>query len=312
MLYALLAFFVGTLTALQSRLNGQLSTDIHNGVGAALISFGSGWILLILICGFNRPDRNGLVTIWRSLRSHRLKPWEVIGGMGGGFFVAMQSSLVPTLGVAIFTIAVVGGQTASSIVVDLIGLSPSGKHRVTVIRLITAIVTLLSVCVAVYPDLRNSTFKFAPIIFTVLVGGIVAFQQALNGRMNVVSTRPLSTTFVNFLMGTIVLTTALIINLIRGGSIGTLPHNPWIYLGGPLGLIYIAVSAWTVKHLGILNFILFGVTGQLVGALMIDWLAPATGTHITGYLLLGTAMTAGAVITSRLVTNLFKPRALVK
>ena len=303
MLYAILAFLVGGLTAIQSRLNGQLSTDIHNGIAAALISFGTGWIFLIAICGFYRPDRNGLATIWKSLRSHKLRPWEIIGGLGGGFFVAMQSSLVPTLGVAIFTICVVGGQTAASIVVDYIGLSPSGKHRVTAIRLSTAILTLVSVSIAVYPDLRNSTFKFAPILFTIIVGGVVAFQQALNGRMNVVSGRPLSTTFVNFLMGTIVLTVALTINLLRGGSIGALPHNPWIYLGGPAGLIYIAVSAITVKHLGILNFILFGVTGQLTGALLIDWLAPAAHTHITSYLITGTAMTLVAVVSSRFLTT---------
>jgi transporter family-2 protein len=303
MFYALLAFAVGGLTAIQSRLNGQLSTDIHNGIAAALISFGTGWIFLIAICGFNRPDRNGLKTIWSSLRSHRLKWWEIIGGMGGGFFVAMQSSLVPTLGVAIFTICVVGGQTAASIVVDLIGLSPSGKHRVTAIRLGTAILTLISVSVAVYPDLRNSTFKFAPIIFTVIVGGIVAFQQALNGRMNLISERPLSTTFINFLMGSIVLIVALAVNLLRGGSIGALPHNPWIYLGGPAGLIYIAVSAITVKHLGILNFILFGVTGQLVAALLVDWIAPAAHTHITSYLITGTAMTLVAVVSSRFLTR---------
>ncbi len=50
---------VGALTAVQSRLNGQLSTDIHNGIAAALISFGTGWIFVILACSFNRPDREG-------------------------------------------------------------------------------------------------------------------------------------------------------------------------------------------------------------------------------------------------------------
>ena len=306
MFYALLAFLVGGLTAIQSRLNGALSTDIHNGIAAALISFASGWIFLIAINAFNKADRDGLKTIWQALRTRRLQWWEIIGGMGGGFFVAMQSSLVPTLGVAIFTICVVGGQTASSILVDYIGLSPSGKHRVTIIRLGTAILTIASVCVAVYPDLRNSTFKFAPIIFTVLVGGIVAFQQALNGRMNSTSGRPLSTTFVNFLMGTFVLTIALVVNLARGGTIGALPHNPWIYLGGPAGLIYIAVSAITVKHLGILNFILFGVTGQLTAALLVDKIAPAAHTHITSYLITGTAMTLVAVVSSRFLTSYFK------
>ena len=302
MLFAIMAVVVGALTSIQSRLNGQLSTDIHNGIAAALISFGTGWIFVIAACLFNRPDREGLAKIWSGLKSKKLRPWEIIGGMGGGFFVAIQSSVVPTIGVAIFTICTVGGQTASSMVVDFIGLSPSGKHRITWIRSITAVITLFSVTVAVYPQLRSATFKAAPIILAITVGIVIAFQQALNGRLNVVSTRPLSTTFVNFLMGSIVLSVALAINLGRGGSIGRLPHGIVVYLGGPIGVIFIAVSAYTVKHLGILNFILFSVTGQLIGALLLDWLAPAAHTKISAYLITGTAMTLIAVVSSRVLT----------
>ena len=187
--------------------------------------------------------------------------------------------------------------------VDFIGLSPSGKHRVTFLRAVTAIVTLLSVTIAVYPQLRNATFKLTPIFLAVIVGVVIAFQQALNGRMNVIATRPLSTTFVNFLMGSFVLSIALTINLSRGGSIGPLPRGILVYLGGPIGVIFIAVSAYTVKHLGILNFILFSVTGQLIGALLLDWLAPAAHTKISAYLITGTAMTLIAVVSSRLLDN---------
>ena len=303
MLFAVLAIVVGALTAVQSRLNGQLSTDIHNGIAAALISFGTGWIFVIAACIFNKPDRLGLMRIWSNLKTRKLKPWEIVGGMGGGFFVAIQSSVVPVIGVAIFTICTVGGQTASSMLVDYVGLSPSGKHRVTLIRAITAVVTLASVTVAVWPQLQSATFKVAPIFFAILVGIIIAFQQVLNGRMNVIATRPLATTFVNFLMGFFVLTIALVVNLARGGSIGHLPHGPLVYLGGPIGVVFIAVSAYTVKHLGILNFILFSVTGQLIGALTLDWLAPTAHTKVSAYLITGTAMTLCAVVSSRIFSN---------
>ncbi len=302
MFYSLLALVIGSLTSVQSRINGQLSKDIHNGIAAALISFLSGWLFVIIVCILWKPDRNGLANIWKALRTRRLKPWEVIGGMGGGFFVAIQSSSVPIIGVAIFTICAVGGQTISSMIVDLIGLSPSGKHKVTPVRAITAIVTLISVTIAVYPDLQSATFRFAPILLAIIVGVVVSFQQAINGRVNVVSTRPLATTFVNFLMGSTVLTIALMINLARGGTIGALPTNFVVYLGGIIGVIYIAVSAFTVRHIGILNMILFSVTGQLIGALLLDWLAPAANTKVTSYLLTGTAMTLGAVVSSRIFT----------
>ena len=246
MFYSLLALVIGSLTSVQSRINGQLSKDIHNGIAAALISFLSGWLFVIIVCILWKPDRNGLANIWKALRTRRLKPWEVIGGMGGGFFVAIQSSSVPIIGVAIFTICAVGGQTISSMIVDLIGLSPSGKHKVTPVRAITAIVTLISVTIAVYPDLQSATFRFAPILLAIIVGVVVSFQQAINGRVNVVSTRPLATTFVNFLMGSTVLTIALMINLARGGTIGALPTNFVVYLGGIIGVISVSYTHLTL------------------------------------------------------------------
>jgi bacterial/archaeal transporter family-2 protein len=298
-IYPLLAVFVGALTAIQSRLNGQLSKDIHNGLAAAIISFGSGWLVLFILCFGLKVERQGLRNIWKAVQSGRLKRWEIVGGMGGGFFVATQSITVPKLGVAIFTIATVGGQTVASLLVDKLGIGPAGKKHVTIPRIFAAIMTLFAVTVAVFPDLAHATFSVIAVAMTLAVGIVISFQQALNGRVNVVATRPLATAFLNFLMGTFVLAIALAINLGNGGSIGHLPTTPWIYLGGPIGVIFIATSAYVVKHMGILNFVLGSVTGQLIGALALDWLAPAAHTKVSSYLVTGVIMTLGSILISR-------------
>jgi len=92
---------------------------------------------------------------------------------------------------------------------------------------------------------------------------------------------------------------ALGIDIFRGGSVGNLPSNSWLYLGGICGLSFVAVSAYTLKHIGLLNFIAFSVTGQLIGALLLDWLAPTANTSVSGYLITGVAMTIAAVAGSR-------------
>jgi uncharacterized membrane protein YdcZ (DUF606 family) len=51
--------------------------------------------------------------------------------------------------------------------------------------------------------------------------------------------------------------------------------------------------------MGILNFILGSVTGQLIGALLLDWLAPAAHTSVSGYLVTGVFMTLGSILMSR-------------
>ncbi len=247
-----------------------------------------------------KRERAGLKRVFAAYRAKEVKIWEFFGGFGGGFFLAIQSIAVPQVGVAIFTIGTIGGQTVTSLVVDKIGISPSGKKHITVPRVVGAAVTLIAVTIAVWPELNGKNLKFLPIILSILVGVVVAFQQALNARINVISTRPLATAWFNFTVGTCVLLIVFAINLLGGGHLSHLPSNPWLYLGGPLGLIFIAGSAYVVKSLGVLNFIIFSVTGQLIGALLLDWLAPATKGGLSSYLVFGTLMTLVSIAASQL------------
>lgn len=299
LLFGIITVAAGALSSAQSRANGQLSVDIHNAIGAAVISNLIGWTLLWILVFGRKRERMGFRTLIRSVKNGELQWWELLGGIGGAYFLAIQSFAVPQVGVGIFTICGVAGQTASSLVVDKIGLSMNGKQHITWPRVIAALLTLFAVTISVYPDLGKVNFKLVIIILAVLVGVVSSFQHALNSRVNHVSRRPIVTTWLNFFVGLTFLLIALGINLSRHGSIGALPTNPWVYVGGPIGLIFIAVASNVVRHLGVLNFILFSVTGQLIGALLLDWLLPAHKGALSGYLILGTAMTLGSIVLSR-------------
>ena len=70
------------------------------------------------------------------------------------------------------------------------------------------------------------------------------------------------------------------------------PHGPWwIYMGGTIGVIYIAFTSTIVQHLGVLTFTLFSTGGQLVGALLIDIYSPTEGVSVSAYLVSGIVMT---------------------
>jgi transporter family-2 protein len=299
-MFAIFAVLIGVVVAIQSRINGQLSVDLNNGLAAALISFLTGLALVtILVFGF-KPEREALYRIFTAVRNKQLVTWEVMGGVLGGFFVAAQSAVVPQIGVALFTISVVAGQTISSLLVDKAGLTPSGKERITKPRIFGAIATLIAVAIAVFPDLTNSEFRFLPLTFALIVGVFASFQQGMNGRVNVVGKRPLATAWLNFASGTIVVVIALSVDLALGASIGPLPSNFWVYTGGAAGLIFVAVSAYIIKHLGVLNFSILSIAGQLVGAILIDWLAPAKAGSLNGYLIFGTVLTIISIAVSKL------------
>jgi len=299
-MFAVFAVLIGVVVAIQSRINGQLSADLNNGLAAALVSFLTGLTLVtILVFGFKR-EREALFRIFTAVKSKQLVTWEVMGGILGGFFVAAQSAVVPQIGVALFTISVVAGQTVSSLLVDKAGITPSGKQKITKPRIIGAIATLIAVGIAVFPDLTNSEFRFLPLTFSLIVGVFASIQQGMNGRVNIVAGRPLATAWLNFASGTVVVVNALLINLALGATIGSFPSNFWVYTGGSAGLIFVAVSAFIIKHLGVLNFVILNIAGQLIGAVLIDWIFPAKAGSLNGYLIFGTFMTIASIAVSRL------------
>lgn len=300
-MYAIFAVLIGVVVAAQSRINGQLSVDLDNGLAAALISFLTGWTILFFLVFGIKKERIGLFAIFAAIKSKELALWEVAGGILGGCFVAVQSITVPQIGVALFTIVIVAGQTVSSLFVDKAGITASGRQKITIPRTLGAIATLIAVFIAVYPDLIGSEFRFLPLLLALIVGVFASIQQGLNGRVNVVAKSPLATAWFNFATGAVIIVIALVFNLASGARIGALPHNFWVYTGGTAGLIFVAVSAFIIKHLGVLNFVILNISGQLIGAVIIDWLFPAKAGSLNGYLIFGTVMTIASIAISRLI-----------
>jgi transporter family-2 protein len=68
-----------------------------------------------------------------------------------------------------------------------------------------------------------------------------------------------------------------VIATIVSGPPAAPPGEPWLYLGGALGVVYIVMSAAIVVRTGVLLFGLAAVSGQLLAALALDvaWPAPA-------------------------------------
>jgi transporter family-2 protein len=297
------AFTVGALTALQSRINGELASVTQSGLQAAVVSFGTGWVLLTVVLLASPSVRRGLISVRDGLRAGTLRWWQAVGGLLGGFFVAVQSATVPVIGVAIFTVAVVAGQVSNSIVVDRLGLGPAGRQAVTPARVMSAILAVAAVVIAVSDRLGGGVEGSTLAVIAALIAGLaIAIQQAINGRVGAAARNAWTAAWVNFTLGTVMLGAALgLAWTFTDFDPGALPAGPWwLYAGGTIGVLFIAAAAWVVQRLGVLLFALLTITGQLVGALLLDWLAPAEGVsfHLTlvfGVLLAGVAVAVGSL-----------------
>jgi transporter family-2 protein len=289
----ILAALSGLLIAMQARANGELSHRMGNPIEAALVSFGSGLLIISLISLFTPAIRNGMKNLKGAVSRKEIPVWTLFAGMLGGSFVAVQTQIVPIIGVAIYSVASIAGQTAASLIVDRIGLTGGGKKQITVRRVAAAGVTVLAVLVSVLDRIEAENLSLYSVIFGCFAGAIVGVQRALNGQINESTHQSFATSWLNFIMGTAFLFIFLVIGvLINRTEIVALPSGPWwMYMGGTIGVIYIAFTSTIVQHLGVLTFTLISVGGQLVGSLLIDLYSPTQGVQISAYLVTGIVMT---------------------
>jgi transporter family-2 protein len=302
----LLAALSGLMIALQARANGELSQRLNNGLEAALVSFGSGLIIIAVIAVFNPAIKEGIKNLRVAVANKEIAQWKLLAGALGGGFVAIQTHIVPLIGVAIYSVASIAGQTAMSLVVDRIGLTGGGKKLISGRRVAAAVLTVLAVFVSVFDRIDAKNLSLFAVVLGCIAGAVVGVQRALNGQINEHSHQSFTTSLLNFITGT-----SLLVILILGGvligkiELVPLPAGPWwIYTGGVIGVIYIAFTSTIVQHLGVLTFTLFSVGGQLVGSLVIDLISPTNGVNVSAYLVTGIVMTylgviAGGVNSSR-------------
>ena len=286
------------MIALQARANGELSHRMGNPVEAALVSFGSGLIIISLISFFNPAIKTGMRNLKSAVANNQIPIWTLFAGMLGGSFVAVQTQIVPIIGVAIYSVASIAGQTAASLIVDRIGLTGGGKKHITFRRVAAAGVTVLAGLISVLDSIDAQNLSILTVIFGCFAGAIVGVQRALNGQINESSNQSFATSWLNFIMGTTFLVIFLTIGvLINRAEVVALPAGPWwMYTGGTIGVIYIAFTSTIVQHLGVLTFTLISVGGQLVGSLLIDLYSPTQGVQISAYLVTGILMTYLGVV----------------
>src|SRR5690606_32201900 len=79
------------------------------------------------------------------------------------------------------------------------------------------------------------------------------------------------------------------------GTLSPLADRPWLLVGGVMGVLFVAGSAWSVRALGVLLLSLVVLAGTLVGAVAVDLALPTEGATVNGYLLAGIALTFASV-----------------
>jgi transporter family-2 protein len=284
-----LAMLAGLLGAVQPRVNTELGTRIGNDLVAATINFLVALVVISIVVALRPGTRRRLA---------RLRDWEVpwwtwAGGLGGALVVLAGVVTVDTIGVATFSLAFFAGQVASGLAVDAFGLAPGGRRPATAARFVASALALAAVAIS---QLGRSGGEVEPalVAFVVVTGVAVSLQSAGNARMASVTGDAIAATAVNVVVGTVALCTIVAVGAIGGADRSLAwPGEPWLYLGGILGVGIVLSLAMSTAALGVLRATLAVVAAQLVAAFVVD--AVVDGTSPRAGAIAGALVLVGAV-----------------
>lgn len=139
------------------------------------------------------------------------------------------------------------------------------------------------------------------LIFMAVAGVAIALQAPINSALGRSIDSSLAATAISFGVGF----AALLVLVALSGEAGaiarvaTLPK--WLLLGGALGAFYVWAALWSVPILGVLTTITVLILGQMVAALVLDYIGAfgLVARDLSLPRILAALLVAGGVILSR-------------
>lgn len=207
-----------------------------------------------------------------------------------------EGASASVLGVATFQTTLISGMVISGLVCDRLGIGVAIKQPFNFPRVLGALLAIVATVLVVLPSWQAPKV-IALAILPFLAGLLAGWQPAGNSAVAQETGSMLVSITWNFIVGFSILGLALLIRIGMGQVTVSLPEAWWMYLGGPLGLLSIALMALLVRGLGLLLLGLASTAGQLIGSVLIDWLIPSLGNQVYLVTILGAVVAlAGAGI----------------
>jgi uncharacterized membrane protein YdcZ (DUF606 family)/SAM-dependent methyltransferase len=262
-----------------------LGTRVGSALLASLVNFTAAFLVVVVALAL-RPQTRAML---RRIGSWPVPRWTLTAGLGGALIVVAGTFAVETIGVAIFSVAFFAGQIVFGLIVDRLGVGPGGVRRITAVRIQAALVAIAAV-VASQIGRPVGEFAVAQIALVVAAGAGFTFQSAFNGRITLATGDPVAATAVNVVVGLTALASIVGVMLATGVvDAAPWPAEPWLYLGGVLGVSIVFALAVATAALGVFRVTLALLAAQLVAAFAVDAImgseAPTLGVLIGAVLI---------------------------
>lgn len=295
-IFVIATMLAGTLSPMQSAVNGEAGKFMNDGHASAVISGSGAFILMAIMVLSRKETRQQFLAIPKVMRSHTIPVWNWFAGLVGAMVIFSEGVAVSTLGVAIFQTSLIAASVLSCLLCDRFGIGVEEKKFFTAKRIVGAIIAITAAMVVVSPQWEQPHYIILAIL-PILAGLGAGWQPA--GNSTVAKATGSMTTAIawNIVVGYSVLLIPFIFRLIIGDIHLNLPDHWWMYLGGPLGCSSIACMAFLVRGIGLLLLGIASTAGQLIGSVIIDLAFPSLGHEVYTSTFIGIALTlAGTII----------------
>lgn len=299
-LLILIPIITGGGLAAQSAVNSRLRQVVGSPYLSSLVSFATGWLLLLIAMGATRQ------TFKITGTTITANPWWIwCGGLLGVVGMTAFILLFPVLGSVQTSILTICGQILMGVLIDQFGWLYSPQKVLTWQRTLGIVLLISGVILANYQKRSRLAAKtrartgrrFLWQAFAVVTGMIMAVQASVNGHLGTVLHSSLYAVTISFTLSLTCLIAGLLVT--RSSWQGLLALGPavhqqwWIIIGGALGILYSFSSAWLVPILGTGEVVVFSLFGQLLFSTCIDqWglfgavIKPVSRQKVWGLLLL--------------------------
>jgi transporter family-2 protein len=307
------AFLVGSLLAVQTSVNLQLSASVRTPYGAATVQLGVAAVLLTVLAVVA-----GTLGALRFIADAQW--WQLLGGLASPLYITSGILLFPRFGALASVGLFVTGQMFASVGLDEFGLIGVPRQpftagivlgAVAVVGGITVIIraqrpapaavpatVMSSVGAMAQPAVGTGVATAGWIGLGLTAGAVLPIQGAVNAQLRTALDQPITVALFSFAVATIAITLVLSAMLALGKTptpqLSSLRHMPWWgWLGGACAAAYVTAAFLLIPQIGAATTVALTVTGQQVASAVVDHFGlfrmakrPMTTRRLTGLALL--------------------------
>ncbi|WP_425988073.1 DMT family transporter [Afipia sp. DC4300-2b1] len=272
-LFLPLAFFAGTLLAVQAGANAQLAKATASPFAATTLQLSVGTLLLLAVA-----IATGSLVALENLP--HVTWWHVLGGTASAFYVVSTILLFPRLGAVVSVGLFIAGQMIASLALDafgLLGVPATGLRPMAV----AAILLVLAGAGLVVFGQRDATksmsaSRFGWLLLAVAAGAVLPVQGAVNALLRSdLGGAAFPVGVISFLVATFAMAAVLLATLVwpqtprpQLGGVSAMPW--WGWLGGFAGATYVTTVFTSIPVIGAATTIGLTIAGQQLASILVD------------------------------------------